>query len=97
MSVPFLPTELQLEHIKPYFPRSHRIARVDDRLVVSRIIYILRNGLWWKDAPRAYGPHKTLYNSFVRWSRLGVFNRIFEELAKGSKSEQLMIDVTPRT
>jgi transposase len=30
--------------------------------------------LRWRDAPREYGPHKTIYNRFVRWSRLGVFN-----------------------
>jgi hypothetical protein len=26
---------------------------------------------------KVYGPHKTIYNRFVRWSRLGVFNKIF--------------------
>ncbi len=29
----------------------------------------------WKDAPCGYGPHKTLYNCFTRWSRMGVFER----------------------
>jgi transposase len=43
---------------------------------------IIRNGLRWRDAPREYGPHKTIYNRFVRWSRLGVFNKIFAELAR---------------
>ena len=47
----------------------------------SGIIYVIKNGLQWKDAPREYGPHKTLYNRFVRWSRLGVFDNIFTELA----------------
>lgn len=94
MSSLFLVSESQLDRIKPYFPLSHGIARVDDRLVISGIIYVLRNGLQWKDAPREYGPHKTLYNRFIRWSRLGVFNRIFEELAKGSTSDRLMIDAT---
>ena len=32
-------------------------------------------------APREYGPHKTIYNRFVRWSRMGVFNKIFAGLA----------------
>lgn len=40
------------------------------------------NGLHWRDAPSVYGRHKTLYNRFVRWSRLGVFLRIFQELAE---------------
>ncbi len=44
---------------------------------------MIRNGLRWRDAPAGYGPHKTIYNRFIRWSRLGVFNRIFAELAAG--------------
>ena len=56
---------------------------------------MVRNGLQWKDAPRAYGPHKTLYNHFVRWSRLGVFANIFAALAaKPGEPDRLMIDAT---
>jgi transposase len=29
--------------------------------VVSGIIYVIRNGLRWRDAPAVYDPHKTLY------------------------------------
>ena len=77
----FYLSESQLERIKPFFPRSHGAPRVDDRRVVSGIIYVIKYGLQWKDAPDEYGPHKTLYNRFIRWSRLGVFNKIFTELA----------------
>src|ERR1700737_4168980 len=38
--------------------------------MISGIILVLRNGLRWRDAPREYGPHKTIYNRFIRWSRL---------------------------
>ncbi|MBS1004664.1 transposase [Acetobacter thailandicus] len=56
---------------------------------------MIRNGLQWKDAPKAYGPHKTLYNRFIRWSRLGVFDRIFTALAEqAGSSKRLMIDAT---
>jgi putative transposase len=42
-----------------------------------------------------YGPHKTIYNRFVRWSRLGVFNKIFAELAgKSGELERIVIDAT---
>ena len=30
--------------LSPHFPLSHGIARVDDRRVVSSIIYVIRNG-----------------------------------------------------
>jgi putative transposase len=42
---------------------------------------LIRHCLQWRDAPAAYGPHKTVYNHFVCWSRLGVFDRIFAALA----------------
>jgi len=42
-----------------------------------------------------YGPHKTLYNRFVRWSRMGLFDRIFANLAaEGGPPDRLMIDRT---
>ncbi len=55
----FLLSKAQMRRIEPYFPLSHGIARVDDRQVISAIIYVIRNGLRWRDAPREYGPHKT--------------------------------------
>ena len=91
----FLLSKAQLSRISPHFPLSHGIARVDDRRVVSGIVYVIRNGLRWKDAPKSYGPHKTLYNRFIRWSLLGVFDRIFASLAgDGPKPERVMIDAT---
>jgi transposase len=95
MSDLFWLSDKQLRRIEPYFPLSHGMPRVDDRRVISGIIFVIRNGLRWRDAPKDYGPHKTIYNRFIRWSRLGVFNRIFAELAaKGPKTERLMIDAT---
>ena len=91
----FLLTEAQMRRIEVYFPLSHGIARVDDRRIVSAIVFVIKNGLRWRDAPAGYGPHKTIYNRFVRWSRMGVFNRIFAELArKGAEAERIMIDAT---
>ena len=72
----------QIARIKRYFPRSHGGPRVDDRRIVSGIIHVIKHGPQWKDAPRKYGPYKTLYNRFIRWSRLGVFNKIFAELVE---------------
>lgn len=84
-----------MRRIEPYFPLSHGVPRVDDRLILSGIIFVLRNRPRWRDAPKEYGPHKTICNRFIRWSRLGVFNRVLAELtAKRGKSAQLMIDAT---
>ena len=95
MSEAWLLSEAQMRRIEPFFPLSHGVPRVDDRRVFSGIVFVLKNGLRWRDAPTAYGPHKTIYNRFIRWSRRGVFNKIFAALAaKGGKPDQLMIDAT---
>jgi putative transposase len=95
MSDLVLLSRAQMRRIEPFFPRSRGLPRVDDRRVISGIIYVIRHGLQWKDAPRGYGPPKTLYNRFIRWSRLGVFARIFAALAGAADAPQrLMIDAT---
>jgi transposase len=84
-----------MKRTEPFFPRSRGLRRVDDRRVISGIVYVIRHGLQWKDAPSGYGPHKTLYNRFIRWSGLGVFDRIFAALATAAGiPERLMIDST---
>lgn len=88
-------SKIQLERIQPYFLRSHGRPRVDDRRVISGIIHVVRNGLRWRDAPDIYGPRKTLYNRFVRWSRKGVFDCIFGGLAGCVEEPDIvMIDTT---
>jgi transposase len=95
MSDMFLLSEEQMSRISPFIPLAHGVPRVDDRRVISGIVYVIRYGLQWKDAPKEYGPHKTLYNRFIRWSRLGVFDRIFAALAgEGPKAQRIMIDPT---
>ena len=95
MSDLFWLSKAQMKRIEPYFPLSHGVPRVSDRKVLSGIIFVIKNGLRWRDAPERYGPHKTIYNRFIRWSRLGVFNRIFVELAgKTGDPERIMIDAT---
>jgi transposase len=85
-------TDEQMERLQPHFPKSHGRPRVDDRRVLSGIIFVNRNGLRWRDAPAAYGPHKTLYK---RWSEAGVFIRMMQGLS-GGKAERrtVMIDAT---
>ncbi len=61
--------------------------------MVSGIIHVIRNDLRWRDAPADYGLRKTLYNRFVRWSRMGIFHRILASLAaEGGPPDLLMIE-----
>lgn len=88
-------SEEQMARLRPFFPKSHGRPRVDDRRVLSGIIFVNRNGLRWCDAPEEYGPAKTLYNRWKRWGRLGVFARMMEGLAsEASEQTTIMIDAT---
>ena len=52
MSDLMLLSEAQMRRITPYFPLSHGIPRVDDRRIISGIIFVLRNGLRGEKRPR---------------------------------------------
>ena len=87
-------TDEEMTRLAPYFPKSHGKPRVDDRRVLSGIIFVNRNGLRWRDAPREYGPHKTLYNRWKRWGA-SVSSRRMEGLsAQRAEPRTLMIDAT---
>ena len=95
MSNLFWLTEAQMARLRPYFPKSHGRPRVDDRRVLSGIIFINRNGLRRCDAPSEYGPPKALYNRWKRWSDMGVFARIMKGLAgESAERKTIMIDAT---
>jgi transposase len=87
-------TKGQFARLKPLLPSDTRgKPRVDDRRVISGIIHVLKSGGRWIDAPDVYGPHKTLYNRFVRWAAKGVWIDIFDILASaGGPPAQVLID-----
>ena len=88
-------TDEQMARLQPYFPKSHGRPRVDARRVLSGIIFVNRNGSRGCDAPKDYGPHKTLYNRWKRWGEMGVFLRMMEGLAaEGADPKTVMIDAT---
>src|SRR3954469_25563281 len=87
-------TKDQFARLKPLLPSDTRgKPRVDDRRVISGIVHVLKSGGRWIDAPDVYGPHKTLYNRFVRWAAKGVWIDIFDILASaGGPPAQVLID-----
>ena len=87
-------TDEQMARLEPYFPKSHGRPRVDDRRGLSGMIFVNRNGLRWRDAPKDYGPHKTLYNRWKRWGQMGVFTRMMEGLSASAERKTVMIDAT---
>jgi transposase len=76
----------QWAKIAPHLPRNQPgPCRNDDRLILSGIMHVLKVGCRWVDCPREYGPHKTIYNRFARWSERGIWQKIFEAVASPSE------------
>ena len=83
----------KLEPLLPVYAQGAR--RVDDRRVISGIVHVLKNGGRWADAPKEYGPKKTLYNRFVRWAERGVWYDIFSTLAASAgRPAEALLDST---
>lgn len=87
-------SDAQWERIAPLLPTDVRgKERVDDRRVLSGIVHALRCGGRWADCADVYGPKKTLYNRFVRWSERGIWEDIFSALAGARDTpDRLFID-----
>jgi len=80
--------------LEPLMPKSRKGARADDRRIMNAIFYVLRTGMPWRDLPERYGPYTTAYNRFNRWSRRGIWKKIFDKLASQSRDSLYLIDST---
>lgn len=76
-------------------PLSRRKQWVDDRRGLSGLIFLIKSGLRWRDAPADYGPPKTPHDQFIRWSWMGVLDRVLQGLAaRAREPDGVMIDAT---
>src|SRR5262245_25241488 len=84
----------QWSRIEPHLPRNQPgPERHDDRRIVSGIMHVMRSGCRWKDCPAEYGPHKTIYNRFARWSERGIWQKIFAAAAASDAApKQVALD-----
>ena len=86
-------TDFEWSIIAPLLPDKPRgVPRADDRKVLNGIYWRLRTGSPWADIPERYGPPTTCYNRFVRWRKLGVWDRIFEAVSSAYDGDLQMLD-----
>jgi Transposase and inactivated derivatives len=89
--------EDQWEKIKNALPGKEgdkgRTA-ADNRLFIDAVMWIAKTGAPWRDLPEHYGKWATVHKRFIRWSKNGVWQMIFNTLAVDADTEWLMIDST---
>ena len=87
----------QWDRIKHVLPgRSGHVGGTakDNRLFVEAVLYRYRAGLPWRDLPARFGDFRELHTRHMRWSKSGVWQRLFAQLAAEADNEYAMIDST---
>ncbi|WP_376717199.1 IS5 family transposase [Halomonas piscis] len=82
----------RIEHLLPGKASDCGVTAKDNRLFVEAVLWIARTGAPWRDLPESFGRWHTVYMRYNRWSRKGVWQRIFDTVADDPDLEQLMID-----
>ena len=86
-------TDFEWATIAPLLPQKSRgVKRVDDRRIISAILWVLRSGAPWRDLPERYGPYTTAYNRFVRWRAAGVWDHLIDAIITAHHGGIQMID-----
>ena len=74
----------QWERIAPRIigdERTRGSSGRDNRLFVEAVLWLVRTGVPWRDLPEDFGPWNSVFRRFSRWSRKGVWWRIFEAMS----------------
>lgn len=93
----------QWERIEPLLPsnagrKGHPFRH--NRMIVEGIVYRYRTGIPWRDLPREwFGPWQTVWKRHYLYARLGVWDRIHDELmaeadARGDIDWTVSVDAT---
>ncbi len=80
----------QWERIQNLLPgRKGTVGRTakDNRLFVEAVLYRYRAGIPWRDLPERFGDFRVVHTRFSRWSRSGVWERLFQALAEDADNE----------
>jgi len=87
-------TDEQFAALAPHLAMVHTgPERQDDRRIISGIVHRLREGCRWRALPDEYGPYTTVFNRYNRWSRRGLWQRLFAALVECADPPALtMID-----
>ena len=66
----------------------------DNRMFIEGVLWLARTGTPWRDLPAAFGRWNSVFQRFSRWSRSGIWRRIFAALSDDPDFEYLILDST---
>ena len=84
----------RIENLLPGREGAVGATAKDNRLFVEAVLYRYRAGMPWRDLPERFGDFRVVHTRFSRWTKTGVWARLFEHLAQDADNEYAMIDAT---
>ena len=84
-------TDADWDRVKDLLPTRGPAA--DNRLFLDAVLWIARTGAAWRDLPERFGNWNSAWRRFDRWSRAGVWQRVFDAL-QDPDTEWLLMDST---
>jgi transposase len=73
-------TAEQFARIEHCLPRQRGNVSMSNLDVLNAILYVAEHGCKWRGLPKRFGNWHTIYTRMNRWSKLGVLDRVFEQL-----------------
>ena len=82
--------------IQAFLAGDYRVGEPgrDDRNFIEAVLWWRRTGVPWRDLPDEFGPWKTVFNRFNRWSKNGKWDRLYRALQTDIDDEWHSLDST---
>jgi transposase len=74
--------------------KIHTKEREKVRVFLEAVFWIDRSGAQWRFLPAEYGKWNSVYTRFARWDDLGVWARLFAQVADDPDLQAVLIDAT---
>jgi putative transposase len=97
MSVRLMLPDHVWERMRPHLPGKPGDpgrTGVDNRLFVEAVLWMARTGGPWRDLLDIFGNWNSIFVRFSRWSKDGVWDRLFVAMADDPDFEYIMVDST---
>ena len=72
-------TEVHLQRIRDNLPVERGNVSMEVLNFLNAVLYVMENGCKWRRLPERFGNWHTIYTRMNRWSKNGVWDRIFAQ------------------
>ncbi len=84
----------QWERIKDILlgqPCDVGVTAKNNRLFVDAVLHRYKTGMPWRDLPERFGDFRVVHTRFSRWSKKGVWERLFQALPEEPDNAYAML------